>query len=143
MKRIASIIAGLAACSVALAAEPIRSTLVTVNQGTNLTGSAATTSTYGYIEEIAFTLPTGTTPTGVVSVVATQPSGATVTLLSKVISATGTYRPALDRTGTDGAALTSDPPTRYLTWSDSIAVSVTDASETGLVWKVYIKACDK
>ena len=143
MKRIASIIAGLVTCSMALAAEPIRSTVITVSQGTNLTGSAASTSVYGYIEEIAFTLPTGTTPTGVVAVVATQTSGATVTLMSKIISATGTYRPALDRTGTDGAALTNDPPTRYLTWGDSIAVNVTDASATGLVWKVYIKACDK
>jgi len=143
MKRIASIIAGLVIGSAALAAEPIQSTLVTVSQGTNLTGTAATTSAYGYIEEIAFTLPTGTTPTGVVSVVATQPSGATVTLLNKAITATGTYRPALDRTGTDGADLTGDPPTRYLSWGDSIAVSVTGASATGLVWKVYIKACDK
>jgi hypothetical protein len=144
MKRIAVfIIAGLVIGSVALAAEPIRLTSVDVTTGTNDTGTTTISSIYGYVDEIALKLPTGTAVTGTVAVVATQKSGATVTLASKTITATTIIRPRLDGTTSAGAVNSTNAPDRYLSWGDSVACTVTSANTTGLTWKVYIKACDK
>lgn len=143
MKRIASIIAGLAVCSVAFAADPIRLTTVNVTTGTNDTGTTTIGSIYGYVDEIALKLPTGTAVTGTVTVVATQKSGATVTLASKTITATTIIRPRLDGTTSGGSVNSTNSPDRYLSWADSVACTVTSANTTGLTWTVYIKCTDK
>lgn len=125
----------LAACAYA---SPMQQVL-SVSTGTNNTGSASTTSIAGYIDEIAFVLPSGTAVTGTVTVVATQPMGNTVTLATKEIGATTLIRARLDGDSTAGAALTSDPPGRYLSYGDTITATVTGANTTGLVWKVWLK----
>jgi hypothetical protein len=129
----------LAACAFA---EPKQQT-IEASTGTNDTGSATSTTIKGYIDEIALVLPTGSSVTGTVTVTAVQPMGNSVTLAAKEITATTLIRPRLDGTGTDGSALTSDPPARYLSYGDTITVTVTSANTTGLVWKAWIKYDDK
>ena len=65
--------------------------------------------------------------------------GNSVTLASKEIAATTLIRPRLDGTDTAGSALTSDPPGRYLSYGDTIAVAVSGANTTGLTWRVWVK----
>jgi hypothetical protein len=125
----------MAACAFG---EPKRVTL-DVTTGTNDTGNTSTGVIAGYIDEIVLIIPAGTTVTGTVAIVATQPLGNTVTLASKEITATTLVRPRLDGTDTAGSALTSDPPGRYLSYGDTITATVTAANTTGLTWRVGIK----
>jgi hypothetical protein len=139
MKRKLSIIGAavlLAAC--AGFAEP-DATVLSVATGTNTAGSATDTTISGYIEEIVLELPTGTAVTGTVVVTATPPIGSAITLASKTIAATTLIRPRLDGTGTAGAALTNDPPWRYLSYGDTITAAVSSANRTGLTWRVRMK----
>ena len=81
--------------------------------------------------------------TGTVTLAVTQPSGNTITLATKGIAATTLFRPRLDGTDTAGAALTSDPPGRYLSYGDTWTLTVAAASVTGKTWRVWIKYDDR
>jgi len=131
--------AALAAC--ACLAGPKHATF-SLSTGTNDTATANTTAISGYIDEIILELPTGTAVTGTVAVTATPLVGAAVTLASKTIDATQLVRPRLDGTGTDGSALTSDPPGRYMSAADKITATVSSANTTGLTWRVFVKYDD-
>jgi len=131
--------AGLTAC--ACLAEP-RHVTFSLATGTNDTATASTTAISGYIDEIVLELPTGTAVTGTVAVTATPVVGAAVTLASKTITATQLVRPRLDGTGTDGSALESDPPGRYMSAGDKITATVSSANTTGLTWRVFLKYDD-
>lgn len=109
--------------------------------GTNTTATATDSTLSGYIDEIFLEAPSGVT-SGIVSVVATQPLGNTVTLASKAVTADTLVRIRVDGTDTAGSALTSDPPGRYLTHGDTITLTVTAADPTGLTWRVWIKYDD-
>jgi len=128
--------AGLMAC-VCLAG-PKHHTF-SLSTGTNDTATTSTTAISGYIDEVILELPAGTSITGHVAVTATPLVGAAVTLAAKSIDATQLVRPRLDGTDTAGAALTSDPPGRYMSAGDKITANVTGASVTGLTWRVFIK----
>ena len=131
--------AGLMAC--ACLAEP-RHVTFSLTTGTNTTATAGTTAISGYIDEIVLELPSGATATGAVAVTATPIVGAAFTLASKTISATQLVRPRFDGTGTDGTALTSDPPGRYMSAGDKLTATVSSADPTGLTWRVFIKFDD-
>ena len=106
--------------------------------GTNTTASATNKTISGYIDEIVLDAPSGVT-SGVVSIVATQPMGNTVTLATKTVTADTLIRLRVDGTENTGSALTSDPPGRYLCYGDSIVYTVSAADPTGLTWKAWIK----
>jgi len=110
-----------------------------LSTGTNDTATTSTTAISGYIDEIVLELPTGTAVTGTVAVTATPLVGAAVTLASKTITATQLVRPRFDGTGTDGSALTTDPPWRYMSAADKITATVSSANTTGLTWRVLVK----
>ena len=129
----------LAAC--AARADPRNVTFSLATGNTN-TATTSTTAISGYIDEIVLELPSGATATGAVAVTATPPIGAALTIASKTISATQLVRPRFDGTGTDGTALTDDPPGRYLSYGDTITATITSADPTGLVWRVRIKYDD-
>jgi hypothetical protein len=113
-----------------------------LSTGTNVLASSSTTAISGYIDEIVMELPSGTAVTGTVSVTATPVVGSAVTLASKEISATQLIRPRLDGTDSSGAALTSDPPWRYMSAADTLTIAVTGANTTGLTWRVFVKYDD-
>ena len=136
MRKAALILAvGLVAC--AALGKPKSETL-SFATGTNTTASTTLTTLSGYVDEIVLEAPSGVT-SGVVSVVATQPMGNTVTLASKTVTADTLVRVRVDGTDTAGSALTSDPLARYLSIGDTITATVTAANPTGLTWRVWIK----
>ncbi|MFH1604096.1 MAG: hypothetical protein ABIH03_09335 [Pseudomonadota bacterium] len=139
MKRIALIMTVALVACVGLAKPKAK--IISAATGTNTTATAADTSIVGWIDEIVLEAPTGVT-SGIVAVVATQPIGNTVTLASKTVTVDVLVRPGLDFTDTAGSALTSDPPRRYYSYGDSIALTVTAADPTGLTWRVWIKYDD-
>lgn len=130
--------ASLMAC--ACLAEPKAKTL-TFATGTNTTATATETAIAGYIDEIVLEAPSGVT-SGIVTVVATQPMGNTVTLATNTATSDVLVRLRVDGTDNAGSALTSDPPGRYLSFGDSIAATVISADPTGLTWRVWIKYDD-
>ena len=131
--------AGLMAC--ACLAEP-RHVTFPLSTGTNTTATLSTTAISGYIDEIISELPSGSSATGVVSVTATPLIGAAVTLSTNTITATKLVRLRVDGTDSTGSALTSDPPSRYMSAGDKITCTVGSASLTGLTWRVFIKFDD-
>ena len=126
----------MAACATGYGAP--KSLTVSLDTGDNASSTSTVTSVSGYIDEIVLEAPSGVT-TGVVTVVATQPLGNTVTLASKTVSTDTLVRLRVDGTDSAGTALTNDPPGRYLSYGDSIEVKVAAADPTGLVWRVWIK----
>lgn len=137
-----SLILGAAVLVAACAFAAPQSATISVATGTNTAGTATTTAIAGYIDEIVFKLPSGGSPTGTVTLAVTQPAGNSITLATKGISATTLFRTRLDGTDTAGAALTSDPPGRYLSYGDTFTLTVAAASVTGKTWTVYIKYDD-
>ena len=115
---------------------------ISVATGTNTAGTATLATISGYVDEIVFKLPSGGSPTGTVTLAVTQPSGNTITLATKGISATTLFRPRLDGTDTAGSALASDPPGRYLSFGDTWTLTISAASVTGKTWQAWIKYDD-
>ena len=141
MKRKLSIIGAavlLAACAFA---DP-QVTVLSIALGTNTTGSATTSVPAGYIDEIVLDYPAGAV-SGIVTATATPAVGQAVTLVSKTAVTNVLFRPRLDGTDTAGAALTSDPPWRYLAYGDLFTFSVSAADPTGVTWRVAIKYDDR
>jgi hypothetical protein len=54
------------------------------------------------------------------------------------VTATKTFRPRVDATGTDGNDLTSDPPVPFLLAAEQVKVKV-ESAPTGTTWRVTIK----
>ena len=129
--------AGIVLVACAAVAAP-RSAMLTIAPTTNDYGTATETTVSGYIDEIVLEAPTGVTSGGV-AVVATQVLGNTVTLADKSVTADIVVRLGVDYTDTAGTALTGDPPRRYLSYGDSIAMTLSNALPTGLTWRVWIK----
>jgi hypothetical protein len=96
----------------------------------------------GYIDSILIDCPTASTVTGTVSVVAVRPFStlADFTLATKTdATADLTVRPRFDGTSTDGSALTSDPPDRYLAVNEALKFAVTNCNATSVVWRCLIR----
>lgn len=60
------------------------------------------------------------------------------TMATATVTATKVFRPRVDATGTDGSALTSDPPVPFLLAAEQVKVKV-ENSPTGKVWRVTVK----
>lgn len=134
------ILCGCVAAGLCVAAP--RSALLSLPTGLASSITGTTTAVSGYIDEIILELPAGAT-TGTVAITATPVVGTNaVTLASLGIDATKLIRPRLDGTDTAGTALGSDPPGRYMSAGDNIAVVISDASSTGLTWRVLVKYDD-
>lgn len=137
-KRILIAVAGATLCCNALAGG-LTTHDVRVALGTNSSASATLTAR-GFVEEIYTDAP-GAGQTGTVAV-SYQPllsSMAAVNLATNIVTADTVWRPRVDGTGIDAAALTSDPPGRYLLYGETVTVSISDASTTGATWRVIIK----
>jgi len=135
-------LAGLMACVLVMAvqAKPRGKMFTIPATGTNTSGTVTCTGIAGYIDEIIAELPTGTTVTGTVSVVATPPIGPIVVLATNTIAADTLFRVRLDGTDIAGAALTSEPQVhRFMAIGDVITYNLAGANTTNLAWNVYIK----
>jgi len=132
-------VAGLLACASIVIAGDIEAHYFTVNTGTNDTGTVTLSGIRGYVEDVRFEIPAAST-TGTVTL-AWQPelSGfAKETIATKTdMDADTTVRPRVDGTDTSGAALTSDPPWRYLIAGD-VTFTVASASATNKTWKCVL-----
>lgn len=115
--------------------------VLSVGTGTNLSANSSTVKINGVVDSIVLELPSGAS-TGTVSVVATPNVGTAVTLASKEITANTLIRPRFDGTGTDGTALSSDPPWPYVAWGDSLQLQVSGANVTGKTWRAFIRYND-
>jgi len=104
-------------------------------------GTDTTTRLRGYIEVIDIDM-VNAGQTGNVSVVV-DPERTTMSdvniATNPVVTADQTFRPRFDSTSVGGAALTGDPPNRYLVFGDTVKLVVTNSFPTGSVWKAVIK----
>lgn len=138
MRKLIAILAGLAMAAV------VQANLLTANMpvvlGTGTAGTNGTTAISGYLDEIILYAPTS----GAIHVTATPTYGAAVSLGSVIATEAGYTLSRLRVDGTDylGAALTGDPPGRYLSVADRITATVTNSAATGLTWRVFFKFDD-
>ncbi|MBU4246980.1 MAG: hypothetical protein KKD14_01280 [Verrucomicrobia bacterium] len=140
-RKIAAWALGLIASS-AIMATPDRQ-ILTVTTGTNATATVTDTNTTarGYIDQIDIDVVTAaTTGTVSVAVIPELSTMANVVLVTETNANSDlTYRPRFDDTDTSGTALTSDPPGRLLICGDTIMLTVSNASATGIVFKAVLK----
>jgi len=125
--------ASLIAC--ACMATP-RQNYLEVAVGTNNNGSA-TANLNGYVEAV-YVSSTGAGSTGTVAVSYAPLQGATaVNIATNAVTTEDVWRPGVDMTGVDGAALTGDPPVRYALAGELVTFAIT-ASDTGVTWTCVI-----
>jgi hypothetical protein len=105
-----------------------------------LTTGTAFTNTYyglvGYVHEINVSVSDGSS-TGTVEVAAVPKDGITsaVNLATNSVVGSKVWYPAIDKTGVDGAALSSDPPGRFLLVGDGLRWIVTGSPTNTLLTK--------
>jgi len=122
----------------ALIAEP-DTKMVAIVLGNATGGTNTLSGVRGYIEDVYVTCSDGVS-TGDVKVAFIPLDGvsAAVDVGTNSVVGVKVFRPSIDRTDVNGAALTSDPPGRYLIDGDSIRLIVTD-SPTNKTWKAVIR----
>ena len=129
----------LMVCAVCYAGS-VDKVLIPVTSGASAV-SVTNSSVRGWIEEISIDVVSATT-TGDVTV-AISPSLSTLTdeniYTADDIDTDTTFRPRLDGAGTDGAALTSDPPWRKVVVGEDIIVTLENVSATNEVFNIIIK----
>jgi hypothetical protein len=119
----------LLACAVAVAAP--RANVFTLLTGTNTTATASADVRRGTLLEIH-----ASGPSGELSVTHTPIGGAAAVVATGTVTTAKSWRPLVDYTGTDGEALTSDPPGPV--WiTGNVEIAVTGAA-TGQTWTVNI-----
>jgi len=137
-----SIIIGAAVLTAACAFANPRQWFMALPVGTN-TGATATfggdAGVVGVVDTIYVTC-TDNVSTGTVTValVATDTNVVDQTMATAAVAATKVFRPLVDATGTDGTALSSDPPVPFVLAAEQVKVTVAD-SPTGKTWRVTIK----
>ena len=134
------IISGLMVLAVAAFAQP-KAPLASVFLGTNTTGTATLTGLNGYIEEVSVVV--GGSDTGSVVVAILPYDGVdAISIATNAVTGSKLWRPAVDATDITGAALTTDPPRRYLLAGESVRMTVS-GSATNKTWKMRVKLSDK
>ena len=130
----------VAACALA---DGFDTKLLTIALTTGTGGTNASTAVVGYIEEIQVSAADGVS-TGLVAI-SVQPADAVVAaynIATNSVTGSGRWRPVVDRTDINAADLTSDPPTRYLIYGDTVKFIVT-GSATNRTWNCRIKTNDR
>jgi len=132
--------ASLALVACVCLAEP-KVVVLTATSGTNVALQVTDSADIrGWIDSIDFDVITAGT-TGDVTVAASPylSTGASFTLASSNnLAADASFRPRFDGTDSGGAALTSDPPWRYMQVG-TVVLSVTNFSATGTTFKAVIR----
>ena len=136
------LIIGAAVLVAACAYASPRQWFMSVPMGTN---SAQTTTfggdagVVGEVDTIYVTCTDGASAATVtVYQVSSDSNVADATMATAVVTATKTFRPRVDATGTDGSALTDDPPVPFLLAAEQVKVKI-ESSPTGKVWRVTLK----
>jgi hypothetical protein len=119
----------LAAVALGLAAP--RPNVYTLSTGTNTSATASADVRRGTLLEIH-----ASGPSGELSVTHTPIGGAAAVVATGTVTTAKSWRPLVDYTGTDGEALTSDPPGPVWITGD-VSIAVTGAA-TGQTWTVNL-----
>ena len=141
MRKILLSIILLAAFALPSDARNLKRKILTITSGTN-TGATLTDSfsDRGYIEEIRIDVVTAGA-TGSMSV-AINPELSTMADIPLVdmtsFAADAIYKPARYLTDTAGTEFTNQPPVRYSFCGDEILMTITNASDSNLTFKVVI-----
>jgi hypothetical protein len=141
MTRKLSIIIGAAVLTAACAHAAPRQWFMAVQMGTNTDQTVTFGGDAGVVGEVDTIYVTCTDNASVGTVTVSRVSADTnvvdETMATATVTATKTFRPRVDATGTDGNALTSDPPVPFVLAAEQVKVAVT--SPTGKTWRVTLK----
>jgi hypothetical protein len=123
-----------------IATTRVKADFTTATQASNLVSTVADTA--GYLQQIDI-IPSGTY-TSSVTITYTPVEGTAVNIYTNT-AVTGQIilYPAVDKTGVDGAALTSDDPTRYLIDGGLLTVNVTNVNKAAGTSAVVIIKTEK
>lgn len=136
--KILALVAVMALCGCVAVAAPVSVSTNVAMAGTNLV-QATLYNVSGYLDEILVSANDATSVASV-AVYAVPPDtyATAVTVATNEVTASKLFRPRFDGTGTDGAALGSDPPGRVLLYGETIIVRVANTG-TNVVWTFRIK----
>ena len=99
-------------------------------------------SVKGYLHQIDI-IPTGVF-TSSVAIVYTPEAGSAVNIYTNtVLTAQTIVLPAVDKKGVDGAALTSDEPTRYIVDGGTLTVTVSNVNNTAATSALVVIKTEK
>ena len=141
MRNLMSIIAGVVLSAACVYAAP-RQWFMSVPVGTNTAQTVTFGGDAGVVGEVDTIYVTCTDNASAATVTVYRVSADTnvldETMATATVTATKTFRPRVDTTGTDGNALTSDPPVPFVLAAEQVKVAVA-SSPTGKTWRVTLK----
>ena len=131
------LISALVAVCAAHAAPEALTLNVVMGDATTKTGTFA--NVRGYVDTVDVATASGSsTGTVAIAYVPIDTNVSAVNIATNAVTGSTTWRPRVDGTSIAGAALTSDPPGKYLLVGDALRMIIS-ASSTGITWKATVK----